>query len=171
MKMANEALDKVRKQECRKLLQEGDTTLSGSKYLWLTSIENHTESKTARFESICALRFATGKAWSYKELLRDLWKQPDAKRENGFFNDWYQRIIHKKLEPMKKLARILEYGLSNIVTFCMHGITNGLVEGINSKIRSIKGRAGGYRNIENFKKAIFIYRGGLDLYPRNAGWA
>lgn len=166
MKMANEALDKVRKQEHRKLIQEGDTTLSGSKYLWLTGMENHTESQTARFESICTLRLATGKAWSYKELLRDLWKQPDAKRATSFFNDWYQRVIHTKLEPMKKLARTLKERLSNIVTFCTHGITNGVAEGINSKIMSIKRRAGGYRNIENFKKAIFFYCGGLDLYPR-----
>jgi hypothetical protein len=45
-------------------------------------------------------------------------------------------------------------------------LTNGVAEGINSKIMSIKRRAGGYRNIENFKKAIFFYCGGLDLYPR-----
>ena len=166
MKMANEALDKVRKREHRKLLQEGDTTLSGSKYLWLTGLENHTESQTARFESICSLRLATGKAWSYKELRRDLWKQPDAKRATGFFNDWYQRVIHTKLEPMKKLARTLKERLSNIVTVCTHGITNVVAEGINSKIMSIKRRAGGYRNIENFRKAIFFYRGRLELYPR-----
>lgn len=88
MKMANEALDKVRKQEHRKLLREGDATLSGSIYLWLTGMENHTENQTASFASICSLRLATGKAWSYKELLRDLWKQPDAKRATCFFNDW-----------------------------------------------------------------------------------
>ncbi|MFZ4081789.1 MAG: hypothetical protein ACOYKN_11215 [Pirellula sp.] len=37
---------------------------------------------------------------------------------------------------------------------------------MNSKIMSIKLRTGGYRNIENFKNAIFFYCGGLDLYPR-----
>jgi hypothetical protein len=42
---------------------------------------------------------------------------------------------------------------------------NAVAEGINSNIMSIKRRAGGYRNPENFKKAIFFYCGGLDLYP------
>jgi len=166
MKMANEALNKVRKQEHRRLLKEGDTRLTGSKYLWLTGVENHTESQTARFETICSLKLETGRAWSYKELLRDLWKQPDAKRAREYFDDWYKRVIHTKLEPMKKLARTLKARLANIVTFCTHGITNGVAEGINSKIMSIKRRAGGYRNIENFKKAIYFYCGGLDLYPR-----
>jgi len=31
---------------------------------------------------------------------------------------------------------------------------------------SIKRRAGGYRNIENFKTAVLFYCGGLDLDPR-----
>ncbi len=90
----------------------------------------------------------------------------DAKRATGVFNDWYQRVIYTKLEPMKKLARTLQGRLSNIVTFWSHGTTHGVAEGINSKIMSIKRRAHGYPNIENFKKAIFFYCGGLDLYPR-----
>jgi hypothetical protein len=41
-----------------------------------------------------------------------------------------------------------------------------MTQTVNSKIISINRRAGGYRNIENFKKTIFFYCGGLDLYPR-----
>ena len=44
-------------------------------------------------------------------------------------------------------------------------LTNAVAEGINSKIMSIKRRAGGYRNIENFKTAVLFYCGGLDLAP------
>jgi hypothetical protein len=36
----------------------------------------------------------------------------------------------------------------------------------NSKIMSIKRRAGGYRNTENFKTAVLFYCDGLDLDPR-----
>ncbi|MEM1228787.1 MAG: transposase [Planctomycetota bacterium] len=43
---------------------------------------------------------------------------------------------------------------------------NAVAEGVNSKIMSIKRRVGGFRNVENFKIAIFFYCGGLDLYPR-----
>jgi hypothetical protein len=43
--------------------------------------------------------------------------------------------------------------------------TNGVAEGINSEIQSIKRRVGGIRNPENFRDAIFFYCGGLDLPP------
>jgi transposase len=64
---------------------------------------------------------------------------------------------------MNKLARTLKARLANIVSFCTHGITNGVAEGISSKIMSIKRRASGCRKIQNFKKAIYFYCGGLDL--------
>ncbi len=55
---------------------------------------------------------------------------------------------------------------NNIVTYCTHGITNAVAEGINSKNRSIQRRTGVYRNFENFKKAVLFYRSGLDPYPQ-----
>jgi hypothetical protein len=51
------------------------------------------------------------------------------------------------MAPMKKLARSLKERIDNIVTYCTHKITNAVAEGINSKIMSIKRRAGGYRKI------------------------
>lgn len=166
MQLANKAVDKVRKSEHRHLLEEGDDQLKGSKYLWLTSYENLTEAQAKRFESLCSLKLETGRAWSYKELLRDLWAHDSETQAKAFFNNWYQRVIHTKLGPTKKLARTLKERINNIVTYCTHGITNSVAEGINSKIMSIKRRVGGFRNRENFKTAIFFYCGGLDLYPR-----
>jgi transposase len=67
---------------------------------------------------------------------------------------------------LKTRQKSLKVRIDKIVTYCTHGITNAVAEGINSKIMSIKRCAGGYQNIENFKKAILFYCGGLDLYPR-----
>jgi len=53
--------------------------------------------------------------------------------------------------------------LDNILTSCLHTVTNGVAEGLNSKIMSIKRSAGGFKNIENFKPAIFFHCGGLRL--------
>ncbi|MFN7874033.1 MAG: ISL3 family transposase [Pirellula sp.] len=166
MQLANKAVDNVRKAEHRQLKGEGDDQLMGSKYLWLTSYENLTSSQVERFESLCTLSLETGRAWSYKELLRDLWAHETEAEAKSFFKQWYNRVIHTKLEPMKELAHTLKERIDNIVTYCTHGITNSVAEGINSKIMSIKRRAGGFRNRENFKTAIFFYCGGLDLHTR-----
>ncbi len=163
--MANDAVDKVRRGEHKRLLRDGDDRLKGSKNFWLTSIENHSEKQHARFQSTCNRTLATGRAWSYKELFRDLWAQETEGKAKSYFSDWSQRIIRTKIAPMKKLARSLKERIDNMVTYCTHGITNAVAEGINSKIMSIKRRARGYRNIENFKTAVLLYCGGLDLDP------
>jgi transposase len=166
MQLATQAVDKVRRGEHRKLTADGDHRLAKTKYIWLTSQENLTEKQEALLDEVFTLRLETGKAWGYKEMLRDLWNHDDAAAATAYFKDWYRRLIHTKLEPMKKVARTIKERLENVVSYCTHGITNAVAEGLNSKIMSIKRRVGGYRNRENFKTAIFFYCGGLDLYPR-----
>lgn len=166
MKLANEAVDKVRRGEHRERSKAGDNRLAKTKYIWLTGQENLSEKQEAKLSEVFTLQLETGKAWSYKELLRDLWSHETAEEATAYFKDWYRRVIHTKLKPMKKVARTIKDRLPNVVSYCTHRITNAVAEGVNSKIMSIKRRVGGYRNPENFKTAIYFYCGGLNLYPQ-----
>ena len=166
MKMANEAVDKIRRGEHRQLQSVDDQRLKGTKYLWITGQENLTDPQRQRFDQVFSRGLETGKAWGYKELLRDLWHHDDAASATVFFKDWYRRVIHTKMEPLKKVARAIQERLTNVVSYCTHRITNAVAEGLNSKIMSIKRRVGGFRNPENYKTAIFFHCGGLDLYPQ-----
>jgi transposase len=166
MQLATQAVDQVRRGEHRQLKQDGDDRLTKTKYVWLKSEENLSEKQLAKLEEVFTLELKTGKAWAYKELLRDLWNHGTPEEAIAYFKDWYRRVIHTKLEPMKRVARAIKERLANVVSYCTHGITNAVAEGINSKIMAIKRRVGGYRNRQNFKTAIFFYCGGLDLHPR-----
>ena len=166
MKMAKDAVDKVRRGEHQRLIKNRDDRLKGSKYFWLTSLEHHSEKQHSKIKSICNPSLTTGLAWSYKELLRALWAQETEGKAKSYFTGWDQQVIRTRMAPMKKLARSLKERIDNIVTYCTHGIANAVTEGINSKIMSIKRRVGGYRNIENFKTAVLFYFGGVDLDPR-----
>jgi transposase len=75
MKMADDAVEKVRRGEHKRLLKDGDDRHKGSKYFWLTSLEHHSEKQHAKFQSICNLSLATERAWSYKDRLCDIWVQ------------------------------------------------------------------------------------------------
>ncbi len=165
MKLATEAVDQVRRQEHRELQKSNDSSLTGTKFLWLKSQENLTQSQRSHLDQVYEHRLKTGKAWAFKEMLRDLWNHSTEADARTYFQDWYRRVIHTQLEPLKRVARTIKERLANVVSYCTHRITNAVAEGINSKIQSIKRRVGGYRNKENYKTAIFFYCGGLDLYP------
>lgn len=166
MQHATQAVDQVRRREQRQLLGREDNRLTGTRYMWLTSQENLSEKQQQQLDAVFSAELQTGKAWAYKELLRDLWNHDTARQATGYFSDWYRRVIHTRLAPLKRVARMIKERLANVVSYCTHGITNAVAEGINSKIMAIKRRVGGFRNIENYQTAIFFHCGGLDLHPR-----
>ncbi len=166
MKLMTEAVDKTRRKENKSLQAEGDKRLTGTRYLWLRNLENLSEKQRAAFDEVCDAKLQTGKAWTYKEILRDMWHHDCSAEAKQFFKFWYKKVIHTNLNEVKKVARTIKKRLENIVNYCdFDGLTNAVAEGINSKIQSIKRRVGGFRNKENYKTAIFFYCGGLNLDP------
>ena len=165
MQHATKAVDKTRRQEHKELSAEGDHSLAKTKYVWLTSQENLSEKQGKKLAEVFHIHLKTGKAWAYKEMLRDLWNHDNPEDARTYFEDWYKRVIHSRLEPMKKVARMIKERLENVISYCRHFITNAVAEGLNSKIMSIKRRARGFRNKTSFKTAIFFYCGGLNLAP------
>jgi transposase len=167
MREMTKAVDTVRKQEHREFLRAGeDSPLTGTKYVWLFSDERRPESHAETFATLQALNLKVGRAWAIKEALRTLWTYRQTAAVTRFFKDWYGWAVRSRLEPVKKVAATLKRHLDGVLRFVTHPITNGVAEGLNSKIMSIKRKAGGFRNPANFTTAIYFHCGGLDLYPR-----
>jgi transposase len=165
MQHMTQAVDKVRKAENRALSQKGDERLKKTKYLWLTTEQNLSEKQQPAFVALKRSDLKTARAWGIKENLRNLWSYTSPGWAKRFFKTWYQWASRSRLEPVKKAARMIQRRLENVITYCTHFVTNAVAEGLNSKIMSIKRRAGGFRNPKNFKTAIYFHCGGLSLYP------
>jgi transposase len=133
--------------------------------LWLTTEQNLSEKQAELFEALKRVDLKTARAWSIKENLRNLWTYSSPGWARRFFGAWYQWASRCRLQPVQKVAEMIQRRLENVVTYCKHFITNAVAEGLNSKIMSIKRRAGGFRNPENFKTAIYFHCGALSLYP------
>lgn len=58
---------------------------------------------------------------------------------------------------------MLKRHLDGVLHFVKHPITNGVAEGLNSKIMSFKRKAGGFRNAQNFTTAIYFHCGARPL--------
>jgi transposase len=161
----NQAVDQVRRAESKALAAEDDATLKATRYFWLYGKENVPESRAQQFASLQATNLKTARAWAIKELLRDLWERPSRKNAEVFHARWHAWAVRSRLTPVRKVAAMVRSHLHNILTYYAHRITNAVSEGINSAIQTTKKRAGGYRNVENFKTAIYFHCGGLALYP------
>lgn len=166
VKLLNDAVDRVRRQENKALRHAGDDTLTGTKHLWLYGRENVPAKRAEQFDQIKDSNLKTARAWAIKETLRDLWDYQSPAWARKYFDQWFGWARRCQLGPIKQAALTLKRHLANILTYFNHRITNGTAEGLNSKIMSIKRKARGHRNKENFKTAIYFFCGGLDLYPQ-----
>jgi transposase len=99
------AVDTVRKQEHRALMESGDETLKGSKYLWLYSRENVPEQRRDEFTALRRKELKVGRAWTIKEALRRLWYYVYPTAGWKFWKRWYFWATHSRLAPIRKALR------------------------------------------------------------------
>ncbi len=138
MKQMNEAVDAVRKQENRLLMEEDIDVLKGTKFMWLVSEENVPEKMVERFEFVRKLNLKTARAWAIKEALRELWSYRRKGWAELYWKQWYFWATHCRLKPVTKVARMIHNHLDNVLTYFDHRITNAVSEGLNSKIQTVK---------------------------------
>ena len=72
-KYLGEAVDKVRREEHRKLMKAGKADLKGTKYDWLSNPKNMTRRQKQRFKALRDSTLKTARAWAIKELAMSLW--------------------------------------------------------------------------------------------------
>ena len=165
MQHVNESVNEVRKEEQRELSSMGNTVLTGTRILWLYGEENVPDRYRDLLGELKGKKLKTARGWALKESIRGLWKCSTEKEGQVFFEEWYSWAIRSRLEPVKKVARMMKRHLPNIVSYFRHRITNAALEGINNKIQSLIKKAYGYRNKDRFKNDILFHCGGLNLYP------
>ncbi|MDH5580159.1 MAG: ISL3 family transposase, partial [Betaproteobacteria bacterium] len=164
-KHLNEAVDKIRRQEHKALLMEGDETLKGTKQLWLYNPENISDEQWAQFELLRDMELKTSKGWAIREQFRWFWEYTYAGNARRFFALWYLWASESELQPIIKVANMLKKRLANILTWFRHPISNGMAEGFNSRIQSLKSAARGFRSFANYRIRILFFCGKLDLKP------
>lgn len=164
-KHLNEAVDKVRRQENRQMVRNGEDGLKGTKYWWLKNEPNLTADAAERFEDLKKAGLKVARAWEVKELFRHFWSCGSVSRARVFFDKWYARAINCGLTPVKKVAKMIKKHIENLLSFLVWKISNGVVEGLNSKIQTVKSNARGYRSFKSYRIAILFHCGKLELLP------
>lgn len=164
-KFLSEAIDKVRREENKRLQAAGNKQLVGTRYVWLRNPLNESAEQSKSAKSLRKSLLATARAWRLKETFMDFFNYRYAANARKFFDHWYAWACRSRLDPIKKAAKTLKSRLANLLTYCRIPITNAASESLNSKIQWIKYTARGFRSRQGFKTAILFHCGGLDLYP------
>ena len=164
-KYLGEAVDKVRRQEHKELMAQGDETLKGTRQLWLYNPQNFSQEQREEFGALKDLELKVARAWAAKELFSKFWGYQEEGWARRFFKQWYGWVSRSRLKPVVEVAQMIKRHLENLLTYLKHHITNAVTEGLNSKIQSIKAAARGFRSFRNYRIRILFFCGKLNLYP------
>ena len=162
-KYLGEAVDAVRKQEHRKLSQAGTSPLTGSKWAWLKSYPDGRSAEAVSFRALNQLNLKTSRAWCIKENFIQFWSYSYKGAARRFFKAWSNNAMRSKLEPIKKVVKMLRRHEDGLLNFSQHRISNACAEGFNSAIQLIKANARGFRNFTNYRARILFHCGKLNL--------
>jgi len=159
MKIINDAVDEVRRQE-----QKDRPELKGTRYVWLKNENNltHKQADTLGALVLPELNLKTARAYQIKINFQELWEQESEDAE-AFLKKWYFWATHSRLEPIVAAAKTIKRHWDGVLRWFESGINNGILEGINSLVQAAKAKARGYRSVRNFITMVYIVAGKLDF--------
>ena len=154
MKQINDELDKSRrekKKEQDKLDKEN--ILHGSKYIFLKNESDLNDEEKQKLEEIKKQFTDLGKLQEMKEEFRNIF-ETQKMLSDGIFKlfDWIEKAKDLYKDSVKTVIR----WFGEIVGYFENGTTNGMVEGINNKLKLIKRRGYGFRNVKRFELRCLI---------------
>jgi transposase len=135
--------------------------LKGHKYIFLKNDDKLSKNQIEAKYYFLNQHPKLGEGYRLKELFNDFWDIKDIDDASGYLSYWCDLVIESKIAPFIKAAKTIKSHWSGILNYIKSKLTNGILEGINSKIQLAKKRARGYRNIYNFITMIYFVAGKL----------
>jgi transposase len=157
MVIMNQAMDQVRRSEAK------NKWCRGARFLLLKNPESLTAGQQAALERIKALDSKTSRAYHIKLALRRLWDQPTREDAEKYLRHWYFWATHSRLEPVIEVARTIKAHWEGVLRFFTSRITSGIVEGLNSKIKTAMKRAYGFKAFAYLRTIIYLVAGKLNF--------
>ena len=93
-----------------------DDRLTGSQQPWLHNPENLDEGRYYELLTLQRSDLKTGRAWAIKENSRHFREYIYAYSAKGFFDRWYGWPIRSRLNPIKKVVRMLMRHLDGLLS-------------------------------------------------------
>ncbi len=161
MKQVNDELDAGRrkiKRETEKIKNKSkkEKILEGlkkSKYVLLKNEKDLNEGEQEKLKEVEKVAPTLTKMHALKEELRDIFESSKDWSEGLLeIADWLKDV--SKYFP-KSFGTIRRW-IGEIIAYFDEGTTQGIVEGINNKLKLIKRRAFGFRNFDNFQIRSFL---------------
>jgi transposase len=160
----NQALDDVRAAESRKMAQEGhEPLLKNSRWCVLKRKANLTGTQKFRLRDLLRYNLQTVRAYLLKEDFQQFWEYASPTWAGTFLDFWCYQTMHSRIEPMKKIAKMLRAHRELILNYfkAKKQFSSGVVEGLNNKAKVTMRKSYGFRTFRITELALYHSLGKL----------
>jgi transposase len=157
MKNFQECLTAARRELQRTLPEEAKAKLKGSRWWWVTNLENLREEDRLKFAELRREFPQLNALWEQRERLRAIFEDrtivsPELGRER--LMGWMAEVKTLALAALDKFCKTLTNWMDRIANYFLARSSNGRTEGLNHGIRTILWRAYGMLNFKNFRLRV-----------------
>ena len=144
----NQAVDEVRRTQCRKASKEDRQLIKGQRYLILGNQEDLDADARGKLDKLLEANEAISTAYILKEQFRWLFSYKRLGWAMRALDNWCAMALASGLAPFQRLARGFQRQSEKVCGFVKHGLTSGLIEGFNNLIARMIHKAYGYRDLD-----------------------
>lgn len=165
-RLAHDALDEIRRELWRTLRGSDQAkAVKGSRFSMQRREHNQTDKDRTRLSDIQRAHKPLFRAYLLKETLAEALDIDDPDEADRELDGWLSWASRSRLRPFVKVARTIREHRDGIRAYLRERLTNGIVEGINNKLRAIARRAFGFHSPEALIAMLFLCCSGIVLDP------
>lgn len=165
-KLVHDALDEVRRELVREQEDDEDKkAIKGTRWALQKNPWNLSELETAKLSELQRSNEPLYRAYLLKESIVAIFdrRQPGVAKQK--LDEWLDWASRSRLKPFVRLSKTIRKHMGGIIEYIRTRLSNGLVEGINRKARTITARAYGFQLASSFMAMIYLCCSGIELSP------
>jgi transposase len=137
--------------------------VKGTRWSLLKAPENQSIYQLATLAEVQHENRRLYRAFLLREELRLLYHLPDPQLAPAHLDAWLAWASRSRLRPFIRLARTLREHRDGILAAIELGLSNGRLEGLNSKIRLISHRAFGFHSADPLIALVYLCCAGITI--------
>lgn len=147
-------IDKIRAGQYREADPILRKLMKRSRFLLLKNPENLNDKERPRLKKILKENELLSTVYLLKDYLKRLWQYKNGKSAEKFLDYWNCLAVETQCRLLIQFTKTLKKYRYGIINHCKFPIHTNKLEGINNKIKVIKRKAYGYRDLEYFSLKI-----------------
>lgn len=159
----NKAIDEVRAHEARELRAKGVDVLKHSRWCLLKRPKNLTDAQQIKLADLLRYNLKAVRSYILKEDFQFFWGYVSPHWAGKFLDAWCGRVMRSRIEPMKKVARMLRSHRELLLNWfrAKKTISSGAMEGLNNKLKLTTRKSYGFRTFRVAEIVLYHTLGGL----------